>query len=440
MEEWKMSLRIGLRKEDKNEWERRVVLSPQDAGRLCASGVRILAESFPRRGYPDKAYAAAGVPVVASVADLDLVLGVKEMPQGFFRENGAYMFFSHTIKGQSYNMEMLAELVEKRCTLLDYELVTDDEGRRLIFFSYHAGLVGMTDSLWMLGQRLEVLRHSSPLSQIQPAHTYADLDALKAAVAEVGERIAEEGLPSELGPWTVGVLGYGRVAQGAQEILQLLPHVKVAPGDLAAWTAKNRGRNRDLATVVFREEDLVEREDGAPFELQDYYQNPQSYRSIFAPQLKNLSLLINAIYWDERYPRFADAEVLRELFATSAAPKLLGVGDITCDVDGSLACTVKETEPGDPVYVYAPQDRSIRMGFEGEGLPVMAVGNLPCELPIEASAHFSEALSPFLPGLAEMDLQSPFEASRLPGPMQRATILWRGEFTPHCAHMAEYLK
>jgi alpha-aminoadipic semialdehyde synthase len=434
-----MSLRIGLRKEDKNEWERRVVLTPQDAGRLRASGLSIVAESFPRRSYPDRSYVDAGVPVVESVADCDLILGVKEMPKGYFREGGAYMFFSHTIKGQPYNMAMLAELVEKKCTLLDYELVTDDEGRRLIFFSYHAGLVGMTDSLWMLGRRLQALGHESPLLELQPAHAYRDLDALKAAVAQVGERIADEGLPAAMGPWTVGILGYGRVAQGAQEILQLLPHVKVSPEELPRWCAANAGRNRDLGMVVYREEHLVERTDGSAFELQDYYQNPGNYRAIFAPHLPYLSLLVNAIYWDKRYPRFADADTLRALFASPQAPKLLAVGDITCDMDGSLACTIKETGPGDPVYLYQPEDRSIRMGFEGSGLEVLAVGNLPCELPVEASAHFSQALSPFLPHLAGADLGAAFEEAGLPGPMERATILWRGQFTPHCAHMAKYL-
>lgn len=435
-----MDLRIGLRKEDKNEWERRVVLSPHDAGRLRGSGLKIAAESFPRRAFPDRSYLEAGVPVVDTVADCDLVLGVKEMPLGYFRKGGAYMYFSHTIKGQSYNMPMLAELVEKKCTLLDYELVTDDEGRRLIFFSYHAGLVGMTDSLWMLGQRLQEFGYESPLLDLKPAHAYQDLDALKAAVAAVGASIEEHGLPPELGPWTVGVLGYGRVAQGAQEILQLLPHVQVAPSALTQWIQENPGRNHDFAMVVYREEDLVERKDGALFELQDYYQHPENYHSIFSPHLGHLSLLVNAIYWDERYPRFADAETLKLLFAKPTPPKLLAVGDITCDVDGSLACTVKETEPGDPVYVYRPEDRSISMGFEGEGLQVLAVGNLPCELPVEASAHFSEALSPFLPDLARMDLKAAFIDSGLPGAMSRATILWNGEFTPHCAHMAEYLK
>jgi alpha-aminoadipic semialdehyde synthase len=115
------------------------------------------------------------------------------------------------------------------------------------------------------------------------------------------------------------------------------------------------------------------------------------------------------------------------------------VGDITCDVDGSLACTVRDTEPGDPVYVYDPDTREAPSGFTGPGLAVMAVGNLPCELPREASETFSEALTPFVPALARADLGAAFDAAELPAPIRRATILWRGELTPDWRHLAEHL-
>ncbi|HKI83491.1 MAG TPA: hypothetical protein VKA63_04065 [Candidatus Krumholzibacteria bacterium] len=436
-----MSHRIGLRKEDKNEWERRAVLTPEDVKQLLAENVSIEVESFPRRAFSDQAYREMGARVVDSVRDCEIVLGVKEMPLDYFREGGAYMFFSHTIKGQSYNMPLLRRLKEFHCTLLDYELVTNEKGQRLIFFSHHAGLVGMTDSLWMLGRRLEVLGHRTPFLQLEPAHAYRDLSALKAAVSEVGQAIARDGLPAALCPFTVGILGYGRVSKGVQEILDLLPCEEIAPESLAAWTAAN-SRTRDrLGKVVFKEEHLVEPiDEQREFELQDYYKHPEAYRAVFAHHLQNLSLLVNAIYWEERYPRFADTEVLRALFAGKSAPKLLAVGDITCDIDGSLACTVRETEPGDPVYVYEPASRQAASGFQGEGLQVLAVGNLPSELPIEASTSFGHSLRPYLPALAKVDLQASLEDAQLPGPLQRAVILWKGQFSPHCRYMEEFLK
>lgn len=436
-----MSHRLGLRKEDKNEWERRVVLTPEDVRDLLAEGVSIEVESFPRRAFSDEKYQEVGARVVESVRGCDIVLGVKEMPLPFFRENGTYMFFSHTIKGQSYNMPLLAKLKELHCTLLDYELVTDEEGRRLIFFSHHAGLVGMTDSLWMLGRRLEVLGHATPFLRLSPSHAYADLSALKQAVKEVGEEIAAQGLPQEVCPLTVGILGYGRVSSGAQEILELLPHTEIAPNELEEWVQSNEGTRTRLGKVVFKEEHLVQpRQEERSFELEDYYQHPEGYRSIFEPHLRNLSLLVNAIYWEERYPRFADADTLRRLFSEKPAPKLIAVGDITCDIDGSLACTVRETEPGDPAYVYDPHTTLAPSGFRGDGLQVLAVGNLPSELPVEASTSFGHSLRPYLPALAEVNLRASFADADIPGPLRRAVILWRGEFTPHCRYMEKFLK
>ncbi len=435
-----MTNRIGLRLEDKNPWERRVALTPENVARLTSQGLDLHVERFPRRAFPDAEYAAAGAVLVDDVRPCELVLGIKEIPRDYFREGGAYVFFSHTIKGQPYNMEMLRALVERRCTLLDYEIVTDDKGRRLIFFGRHAGLAGMVDTLWTLGRRLEVMGHPTALLDVGPAHTYADLHAAEVAVAAAGRRLAAEGVPEPLRPMAFGFTGYGNVSQGAQHIFDLLPHVEVAPGDLAAFVAANRDLSDRLVKVVYREEHLVRHaEPGRPFDLQDYYANGRSYVSIFEPHLGLLTAIVNCIYWDEHYPKLADAAQLRALFA-SGEPRLLVVGDISCDVDGSLACTVRSTNPGDPVYVYDPVTGAAPSGFEGHGLAVMAVGNLPCELPREASESFSAALLPFVPALANADFGGPLERAGLPGPIERSVILWRGEFTPRYEYMRGFLR
>jgi alpha-aminoadipic semialdehyde synthase len=435
-----MTNRIGLRLEDKNPWERRVALTPEDVAHLNGRGFEIHVERFPRRTFPDTEYASAGAKLTGDVRPCELVLGIKEMPREYFREGGAYMFFSHTIKGQSFNMEMLRALVERRCTLLDYETVTDENGRRLIFFGRHAGLAGMIDTLWTLGRRLDVLGHPTALLDLGPAHTYADLHAAEMAVASAGRRLAAEGVPALLRPMVFGFTGYGNVSRGAQDVFDLMPHVEVAPGDLAAFVAANRGLSDRLVKVVYREEHLVRHaEPGRPFELQDYYANGGDYVSIFEPHLGLLSALVNCIYWDERYPKLADAGQLRALFA-GGPPRLCVVGDISCDVDGSLACTVRDTNPGDPVYVYDPATGAAPSGFEGPGLAVMAVGNLPCELPREASLAFSTALMPFVPALAGADLGAPLGRAGLPGPIERSVILWRGEFAPRFEYMRGFLQ
>jgi len=436
-----MANRVGLRREDKNEWERRVALTPGDVAALTANEVEVHVERFDRRAFPDDDYAAAGAALVDDVRSSEVVLGIKEIPPSWFREGGAYMFFSHTIKGQPHNMEMLRSLVEKRCTLLDYEIVTDDKGARLIFFGRHAGLAGMIDTLWTLGRRLEVLGHSTALRDIQPAHTYADLAAAEAAVAAAGRRLAAEGVPESLRPLVIGFAGYGNVSHGARHIFDLVPHVEVDPGDLATFVEQNRDLADRLVKVVYREEHLVRHaEQGRPFDLQDYYANGGDYVSIFEPQLELLSVLVNCIYWDERYPKLADAGQLRALFAADALPRLTVVGDISCDVDGALACTVRDTEPGDPVYVYDPLSGDAPSGFTGPGLAVMAVSNLPCELPREASETFSTAVAPFIPALATADFSSTLERAGLPGPIERSVILWHGQFTPRYRYMSDYLR
>lgn len=434
-----MRNRIGIRLEDKNDWERRVALTPAAVGDLVSRGVEFQVERFARRTYPDSEFEAAGAHLTDDVRECEIVLGIKEMPVEYFRAAGAYMFFSHTIKGQPYNMDMLASLVRNRCTLLDYEVVTDEDNRRLIFFGKYAGLAGMIDTIWTTGQRLLALGCETPLAAMKPAHAYETLDDCKEAISGIGRRISAEGLPRDLAPMVFGITGYGNVSQGAQEILDLLPCVEVAPDDLASFVDSNGSLCDRVAKVVYHEEHLVERIDGSSnFELQEYYDRPELYRSAFEPHLELLSVLVNGIYWNDKYPRLADVEQLRTLFNSPSPPRLIAVGDITCDVDGSLACTMRDTEPGDPVYIYDPATRETPSGFEGKGLAVMAVGNLPCELPREASNTFSEALAPFIPALAGVDLEAPFDEAELPEPVRRSVILWRGEFTPNFRYMKDF--
>jgi alpha-aminoadipic semialdehyde synthase len=340
-------------------------------------------------------------------------------------------------------MEMLAALVEKRCTLLDYETVTDDDGNRLVFFGRHAGLAGAIDTLWTLGKRLEAQRTTSPFLALQQCRHYANLDTAKTAVRDVGRLIAEGGLSPELAPLVVGITGYGNVSSGAQEIIELLPHVEVSPAELPAFVKANGELIDKVVKVVYKEQDLVEPiEADRSFDLQDYYANGSSYKSKFGPHVELLSVLINGIYWDERYPKLADEQQLLELFERSnGQPRLLVVGDITCDVDGSLACTVRDTEPGDPCYVYDPETREAPSGFQGRGLAVMAIGNLPCELPVSASDTFSKALAPFIGEMASANWGEPqFDNVVLPAPIRRSVVLWRGAFAPDYEYMGEYLR
>ena len=429
---------IGIRREDKDRWEARVPLVPDDVALLTgSSSAEVILQPSALRVFTAAEYERAGARLDEDLSACDIVLAVKEIPHELFRPGRTYAFFSHTIKGQPYNMDMLRRLVELECQLIDYERITDERGRRLIFFSRFAGLAGAIDALWALGRRLaEEGLAPNPFAALEQTYKYPTLAAALAAVREVGERIVRDGLPAQLCPFVVGVSGYGNVSRGAQEVLDALGAVAVAPADLDGLFAGPAAR-RAVHKVVFAEHDMVARRDAqAPFELDEYYRQPELYEGVFERWLPRLTVLLNCVFWDAQYPRLVTKAAVRRLFA--AAPPLLRViGDVSCDIEGSIEFTLKETHIDEPVYVYDPDAESITDGVEGRGPVVLAVGNLPCELSRESSVAFSAALSPFVPALAAADFSLPFAQLSLPPELRRALILHHGDFTPGYDYMRE---
>jgi len=435
-----MGALVGVRREDMYHWERRTPLVPQDARELADSGIEIVVQSSDKRAFSDDEYRSLGLPVVDSLADAPVIIGLKEIPIDVFEEGKVYTFFSHTIKGQPANMPMLRRALDLRCTIIDYERIVDDSGRRLIFFGNFAGIAGAIDTLWALGRRLIWEGIENPFTDIAQASTYPDLEAAKEAVRSVGERIEREGLPDEISPLVIGVAGYGNVSKGAQGILDLLPIQELSAADLLAGGAERVDRSRPIVKVVFREEDTVLRIDqDRPFELKEYYDHPERYRGAFERYLSYLHVLLNCIYWEPRYPRLVTREAIAALYA-SGRPRLRVIGDISCDVEGGIEVTVKATEPDDPVYVYDVKTGSAISGIEGEGPVMMAVDILPTELPRESSAYFSGILKGFVPAIASADYSADFSDLDLPAPLKRAMIAHRGELTPDYRYIEEYLK
>jgi alpha-aminoadipic semialdehyde synthase len=435
-----MALRIGIRREDKNEWEARTPLTPAAVRKLIADGIEICFQPSDIRVHLDEEYRDVGAVIDEDLSSCPVIMAVKEIPASFFERQKTYIFFSHVIKGQSYNMPMLKRMMELKCQLIDYELVTDEKGRRLVFFGRHAGLAGMIDSLWALGRRLEWEGITTPLGDVKEAHDYTSLADAREQIAAIGERIGKDGLPPGITPLVCGFAGYGNVSQGAQEIFNLLPHEEIGPLQLVADEASRKDVRDKLFKVVFKGEHLVEPVDPShEFELQDYYNHPEKYRSQFEQYLPHLDMLINCIYWDERYPRLVTLDYLKRSYAAEQQRKLRVIGDISCDIDGSIQCTVKATDPGNPVYVYHPDDGTITDGWSGVGPVVMAVDNLPCQLPRESSEFFSEVLTPFVPRLAAADYDVPFDQLDLPPELIRAVILYQGELTPDCKYLEQYL-
>ncbi len=436
-----MTARIGIRHEDKSKWERRVPITPADASVLQRDhGIQIMVQSSPTRAFTDDEFERVGVATAHDLSSCPVVLGIKEIPQAHFEPDKTYVFFAHVIKGQPYNMPMLRRLLELGCTLIDYERVVDEQNRRLIFFGWHAGVAGMIDTFWALGQRLSGEGIANPFFSLRQTLTYHDLDEARAALALVRDRIETGGLPEELCPLTVGVAGYGNVSRGAQEMLDLLPVIEIEPEELPALADRGDLSRHHLYKIVFKEWHTVEpaSRDQA-FDLQDFYARPEKYRGVFEQYVPHLSVLVNAIYWTQRYPRLVTKASLKELFTSQSAPRLRVIGDISCDVEGAIECTVKATEPGDPIYVYNPISEEVTDGHEGPGIVIMAVEILPAELPREASADFSRVLAPFIPAIAHCDYTAPFEECTLPPEIKRAVIAYQGQLTPDYRYIQEFL-
>ncbi|MCX6841901.1 MAG: bifunctional lysine ketoglutarate reductase /saccharopine dehydrogenase family protein [candidate division WOR-3 bacterium] len=430
---------IGIRREDKNAWERRSPLIPEQVGQLIGEqGLSFVVQPSEIRTFSDAEFREVGAEVDDDLSGCPVVLGIKEVPESAFLPRHTYIFFSHVIKGQHHNMPMLRRMMELGCSLIDYEKMTDEAGRRLVFFGRFAGLAGTVDTLAGLGKRLELQGVNTPFSRVRLSHEYGRVDLAKAAVAEVGCDIVEQGLPVELSPFVVGVAGYGHVAKGAWEMLDALGATEVDPVDLPALTAK--GDRHAVYRVMFREEHMVEPiEIGHRFDLKEYFGHPELYRSKFEDHLPHLSVLLNCIYWDERYPRLVTKSWLKQAFGDGRRPKLAAIGDVSCDIDGSIEATVKATEPGEPFFVYEPETGAVRDGVEGEGMLLMTVDNLPCELPFDSSREFGVALVPFVPAIARTDFGLPLEKLDLPGPIRRALILHRGKLTPEYSYIEKYL-
>ncbi len=432
-----MTAVVGIRREDKNNWEARVPLVPEDAKKLITEhGIEVIVQPSDIRVYSGGEYQEAGCEINEDLSRADVIFGVKEMPTEFFESRKTYSFFSHTLKGQYYNMPMLKRLMDLECNLLDYERITDDEGRRLIFFGRHAGIAGMIDTLWALGEKLNHDGIHNPFYEMRLTHNYRDLPAAIDDVKLIGRMIREKGIPPSVAPVVFGIAGYGNVSRGAQEILDILPVEEIKPSEL-----DKLGKWRDISLnkvykVVFKEKDMVvPRDPQEKFDLQEYYNHPKKFKGIFHHYLPHLTVLVNAVYWTEKYPRLVTRDFSNRMWRKNHK-KLQVIGDLSCDINGSIEMNTHVTDPGDPVYLFDPMTGNTSNGLEGDGIVILAVDNLPCEIPKEASDYFSSILSGFIPAIARCDFSQPIDKLQLPPELMRSLEVHRGKLT----HDFEYLK
>ncbi len=400
-----MNKTIGLTREGKVPIDRRVPLTPAQAKTIIGRfpDVEVVAERSDIRCYSDKEYEREGIRLVDSLDDCDIILGVKEVPVDALIPEKTYFFFSHTIKKQPYNRKLLQEILKKNISLIDYETLTDQTGKRIIAFGRWAGIVGAYNGIWTFGQRYN-------LFDTRRAYKCFDLDDLWSELTKIN-----------LPPIKIVLTGGGRVAKGAMEVLTRLGVRKVTPRQfLEEWY--------DFPVFVqLNARNYNKSKEDQDFSRNDFYRTPQMHEADFIKYAAVADILIASAFWDPKAPAlFERKEILSDDF------KITVIADITCDIEGSIPCTKRPSTIEDPIYDYNPCDDQIENPLSDEAnITVMAVDNLPCELPRDASTNFgNDLVEKVLPEILGNDAE---------GVIQRATIAQNGKLTGRFTYLQEYV-
>jgi alanine dehydrogenase len=432
---------IAIRKENIDNTEKRSPLSPQHVHKLIhVHSTNVIVEPWSNRHFHDEQFIQSGALLSADLEKANIIFGVKEIPVDDLLPNKACAFFSHTIKGQSYNMPLLQAILDKKVTLMDYERVLDDSGRRLIFFGPYAGLAGAVNAIWLLGKRLKMEGIDNPFSIVNQAKTYNTLADAKNDLQKVRKAIEKNGLPRTGKPWVIVITGNGTVSKGAQEIIDILPVHEITPEYFLELRHFQNFDLNILYKVVIDCDNFVKPVDPKNhFDWQDYFNHPEKYQGDFNKYLPEITVLINGIYWNTMFPKLVTKADLRSLFTKDKNPNLKIIADITCDIEGSIECNLKTTTSDAPTYVYNPFDGTIKDGIEGTGPVIMAVDKLPSELPGEATTFFGASLIPFVPALAKVDFSKDFDNLAIPKEFKRAVIAHQGKLTKDYQYLKKFL-
>ncbi len=424
--------KLGIKIETKNKWERRVPLNPEAVKNLIDSGFEVIVQPSKIRIYKDEEYKNVGAKISNDLSECDFIVGVKEIPIDDLIPRKPHLFFSHTIKGQDYNMPLLQNVLDQNITLFDYEKIENNQNKRLVFFGKFAGNAGMVDTLWGLGQRLkQQFKINTPFLKIKRSFEYESLQKAIEHIGEIGKEIEQNGLPKNITPLNIFMMGYGHVASGCKEILASLPIVEIEPEELEKYSQNHE--NNKIYLTVFKEKHMVKHADGKTFELADYFKNGDKYISNMEKYLPHCSVYMNAIYWTPGYPVFLKNAELEKW------QKLIIIGDITCDIDGSIEATLKATYPDNSTFIFNPKTGEITDGFVGDGVANCAVDNLPCEFPKEASDAFSAALIPFMKEMLLNDYTKSIADSTLPNEIKKACITHRGKLEKNYEYLKKFL-
>lgn len=326
--------------------------------------------------------------------DCHLIMGVKEVPINQLIANKSYIFFSHTHKGQSQNRALLSEICSNGITLHDYELIKDNN-KRVVSFGKFAGYAGMLNAMNGLGNVLLQKGIRSPFIHVPLAHHYRNLDHVKESIASLGQEIKIKGF-KDVSPIVFTFTGKGNVSKGAQEIFKLLPHEWIDVKDLKGFKSN---RNDCVYGCLVEAKDYLKRSDGGPFDYREYLKKPELYESYFHESIAPFStVLINGIYWEQRYPRLLTRAQMNLL---KGSTKLLTIADISCDIEGSIEFMNKASTIDDPFYYYNYKQDSYtsKQKDPDSEVQIMSIDNLPAQIPEDSSKHFGNQLECLIPAL-----------------------------------------
>lgn len=400
-------VKIGLIREGKLPRDRRVPFTPQQCVQLMDtySNLEVVVQPSPWRAYADQEYLESGVPMAEDLTGCDILIGIKEVPKAELIENKTYLFFSHTIKKQPYNQQLLKTVAQRGITLVDYECLVDRKGNRIIGFGRYAGIVGAYNGVMGYGLKYR-------LFDLKPAHLCRDKKELFAELEK-----------AKLPNIKVVVTGSGRVANGACETMGAMDMRKVTPYEFLNYTF------REPVYVQLHSEDYYQAKDGSPYSNSEFHLHPEKFHCTFSDpgSFSGVTdLLIHCTYWNPA------AEILFTLERMHDPDfRISVIADVTCDINGSIPSTTRPTTIDDKFTGYDPITGKEIEPFAKEAITVMAIDNLPCELPRDASDGFGKHLMErVIPALIIEDTEQVIE---------RATILKNGKLTERFSYLQDYL-
>lgn len=394
---------IGVLREEKSPPDKRVPLTPLICSELKRKypNVQIVVQPSKIRCYSDEEYTAFGIDLQEDLSNCDILMGVKEVPPDKLIAGKKYFFFSHTIKKQAHNQKLMKALIEKRIQMIDYETLTDKNNNRIIGFGRYAGVVGAYNGILGYGLKYDLFR-------LKPANLCRDK-------AEMEEELKRAKLPNI----KIVLTGGGRVANGAIETLSAMRIRKITPEEFLM------GSFREPVYCQLNPRDYVERPNDHNFDLNDFFAHPEHFVSKFPPFTKHADLYISTHYWDPRAPKmFSDADMKARDF------KLSVIADVTCDIDGSVPTTIRASSIAQPFYGYNIVTGKEDLPFNKDTICIMAVDNLPCELPRDASDDFGKDLMErVLPHIFGEDPEHI---------IRRASITKEGKLTTNFEYLSDY--